>query len=73
MFTADRRLWLTADRETVVEEGDSRAAFLLATPGDEVSDDDAKRFGLKAPAKPADKAATKPADKQAPAPANKSR
>jgi hypothetical protein len=65
MYIADRKLWLTADREQVVEEGDSRAAFLLAAPGDEVSDEDAKRYGLKS--KP------KSEDKQAPAPANKGR
>lgn len=65
MHTADRKLWLTADREQVVEDGDPDAAFLFASPGDEVSDEDAKRYGVKAKAKPA--------DKQASAPANKSR
>lgn len=63
MYIVDRKLWLTADRDQVVEEGDSRAAFLFATPGDEVSDTDAKRYGLKAAAKPADKQASAPSNK----------
>lgn len=71
--TADRKLWLTADKETVVEDGDPRAAFLACSPGDELDDETAKRLGVKAKAKPADKAAPAPADKAAPAPANKGR
>jgi hypothetical protein len=59
----DRKLWLTADKERVVEDGDPDAAFLFAGEGDEVSDEDAKRYGLKAKAKPADKAAPAPANK----------
>jgi hypothetical protein len=43
---ADRRLYLAADQQTVVEDGDPRAAFLLATPGTEISEADAKRLGL---------------------------
>lgn len=65
MHIADRKLWLTADKERVVEDGDPAASFLFATPGDEISDEDAKRYGVKAK--------SKPADKQAPAPANKAR
>jgi hypothetical protein len=66
----DRRLWLTADREHVVEDGDPEAAFLLGGPGDEVDDDEAKRLGIK-PRKskqadrPEDKQATRSADKGA--------
>lgn len=45
-FIADRRLYLTADRSEVVEEGDSRAAFLLAGVGGRVPDAEAKRLGL---------------------------
>ena len=59
---ADRRLWLTSDREQVVEDGDPRAAFLYATPGDEMTDEDVKRYGL-AP-KPSKRART-PLDKEA--------
>lgn len=48
MWKADRRLWLTADRNRVVEDGDAEAAFLLAgAPGVEVPDDVAERYGLK--------------------------
>ena len=32
-LTADRRLWLTAEKDQVVEEGDGEAAFLLAGAG----------------------------------------
>lgn len=69
--TVDRKLWLTADKERVVEDGDPAGAFLFATPGDEVSDEDAKRYGLKAKGKPADKQAPAPADKQRQAPPTK--
>jgi hypothetical protein len=30
---SDKRLWLTADRSTVVDDGDPAAAFLLCTVG----------------------------------------
>jgi hypothetical protein len=68
---ADRKLWLTADREKVVEDGDPAAAFLFATEGDEITDEDAKRYGVKAKAKPADKQAPAPANKAAAKPAVK--
>lgn len=70
---ADRRLWLTADRERVVEEGDPEAAFLFATPGKEVSDEDAERYGLKPSRKAKDDDAPVAEEKQAPPPANKAR
>jgi hypothetical protein len=41
-------LYLTADKETVVEEGDPRARYLLVTTGGSLSDDEAKRYGLTA-------------------------
>lgn len=77
----DRKVWLTADKGEVVEDGDPRAAFLLGNEGVEIPDDEAKRLGL-APrveqpvdeeeAAPADaKQADQPEDKQADAPANK--
>lgn len=47
-FIADRRIWLTEDRSQVVEEGDEKAAFLLAGEGDEVPEEEAERLGLKA-------------------------
>lgn len=60
---ADRRLWLDATRERVVEDGDPEAAFLLCSPGDELADELVERYGLKERRKPADKARRKPADK----------
>lgn len=73
---ADRRLYLTADRSEVVEDGDVRAAFLFTTPGKEISDADVKRFGLgetKAAAKAEDKQAPESANKARKAPASKSK
>lgn len=64
---ADRRLWLTADRDRVVEEGDPDAAFLFVTPGKTVPDAEAARLGLTK----GSKASAKAEDKQADAPANK--
>lgn len=60
------KLWLKADRETVVPDGDPEAAFLLATPGKRLSLEDAVRYGLvKAGSKGGDKQAAKPEDKEA--------
>ena len=59
----DRRLWLTADREGVVEDGDPKAAFLLGNEGTEVPDAEAKRLGVKAKSAPANKAKSAPANK----------
>lgn len=75
MVTLDRKLWLTADRENVVEDGDVNAAFLLGGEGDEIPEDEADRLGLKKRSKKPseDKKAETPEDKQADAPANKSR
>jgi hypothetical protein len=42
----DRRLYLTAARDRVVEEGDPEAAFLLAAPGTGLPADMVARFGL---------------------------
>ena len=70
---ADRRLYLTADKERLVEEGSADAAFLFATPGKEISDEDAERYGLTAKPKAETKQADPPEDKQAAAPANKAR
>lgn len=55
----DRKLWLTADRDKVVEDGDPEAAFLLGAEGATVPDDEAERLGLtgsKQKAAPANKA-----------------
>lgn len=49
-YIAERRLYLAEDEKTVVEEGDPRAAFLLAPEGGEVPEDRAIELGLmKAP------------------------
>lgn len=45
-YQSDRRLYVTADRATLVEHGDARAAFLLVGKGGLLSDDDAQRYGL---------------------------
>lgn len=42
----EEKLWLTADRERVVQDGDPEAAFLLGTPGKRVPADEAERLGL---------------------------
>lgn len=70
---ADRKLYLTADRERVVEEGDPEAAFLFVTPGKEISAADAEKYGLEQKAKAEAKQADEPANKEAPASANKAR
>lgn len=44
---ADRRLYLTADRGHVVEEGDPGAAFLLAGAGSEIPASEMARLGLR--------------------------
>ena len=49
------RLWLADDGVTVVPDGDPRAATLLIAPGQAMSDDDARRYGLLSPAKAAPK------------------
>lgn len=63
MMELDRKLWLTADRERVVEDGDSEAAFLLGNVGTEITDAEAQRLGLKQAKKSADKKADEPANK----------
>lgn len=43
---AAQRLYLTADKSALVGEGDERAAFLYASPGDEIPPEAAEKFGL---------------------------
>lgn len=52
MIRSDRRLYFTKDRDRVVEEGDPEGVFLFAAEGDEVSDEDAKEFGITVKAQP---------------------
>jgi hypothetical protein len=48
---AGERLWLAEDGETIVADGDARAASLYATPGQEINREDAVRYGLVKPTK----------------------
>lgn len=45
-LVSDRRLYLTSDKEQVVEDGDPRAAFLFATEGFEIQAVEVERYGL---------------------------
>lgn len=45
-YVTDRKLWLTADRGEVVEDGDPRAAFLLASKGKALDAETVERYGL---------------------------
>lgn len=77
---AAKRLFRTAD-DRIVAEDDPAAAFLFAGEGDEITEDDAKRFGLTrnsplvtgGDADADTKKAPAPADKQEPEPPNKMR
>ncbi|MFW6331219.1 MAG: hypothetical protein ACOC3J_05800 [Gemmatimonadota bacterium] len=83
---SDRRLYLTADKSEVVEEGDVRAAFLLVGADRVIPYDDVVRYKLaldgaghvltlaqreEREARAAAKQAAKPEDKMAPAPEDK--
>ncbi|MEO0589108.1 MAG: hypothetical protein AAFZ11_00960 [Pseudomonadota bacterium] len=75
---AAQRLYLTADKQKLVADGDKAAATLYATPGTTIPESACGMFGLvdgKLPAKkaPTKKAPTRkaPASKSKPAPANK--
>lgn len=46
LYTADRRLWLTADQSRVVEDGDPEAAFQLISPGQQMPEARARKYGL---------------------------
>lgn len=46
MVILDRKLWLTEDREHVVEDGDEKARFLLGVEGDQLSLEEARRLDL---------------------------
>ncbi|MCP3805378.1 hypothetical protein NLX83_39540 [Allokutzneria sp. A3M-2-11 16] len=66
-LVATQRLYLTDD-EKIVTEGDTAAATLYRTEGEEISEDDARRYGLladgaKGKAKAADKARGRGEDK----------
>lgn len=43
---AEQRLWLTADKDELVPDGDPRARFLFSVPGRAIPYADALRYGL---------------------------
>lgn len=45
-LVADRRLFLTADKAQIVEEGSAEGAYLFATPGMTIPAGDVERYGL---------------------------
>lgn len=45
-LVSDRRLWVTDDKSQVVEDGDTRARCLFATPGTEIPASEVARLGL---------------------------
>jgi hypothetical protein len=50
-FRSDKRLYVNADKSKVVDEDSPEAAYLLVGAGGSVSDEDAKKYGLKKQAK----------------------
>lgn len=62
---SDRRLFLTADRKIIVEEGDTRAAFLFCLPGDYYDEVEAAKFGWPPKVEPEAKAVLEPPENKA--------
>jgi hypothetical protein len=52
MVEATEKLWLTAEKDELVPDGDERAAFLFCVPGQRVSQADAERYGMFKPDEP---------------------
>lgn len=79
LWTADRKLWLTADRKKAVADGDARAAFLLCGSGQSIPRAQAEALGLmassepEAAAEPEAKEQEKPEDKELDPPEDKER
>lgn len=71
-FRSDKRLYVNADKSKVVEEDSPEAAFLLVGEGGTVSDEDAKKYGLKAPQR-TEVTEVESESKQEPEPENKAR
>lgn len=46
-WTANRRLYWTADKERVVEEGDPEAAFLFRAKGQSISENEMNRYRIR--------------------------
>lgn len=68
-MVATERLYLTADRKTVVKDGDDRAAHIFAAKGQPISDVVARQYGLLDKEK---KRVKKAANKMVRSPENKS-
>ena len=68
-MVVSERLYLTADRKTVVKEGDGKAVHIFAAAGQRITDDVARRYGLLEKEK---KRAKKAANKMVRSPENKS-
>jgi hypothetical protein len=49
-FKSDKRMFLNADKSAVVDADSPDAAFLFVAEGQTVSDEDAEKYGLEAPA-----------------------
>ena len=62
---ADRRLFLTADRKTIVEEGDVRAAFLYCLKGDYFDEVEARNKNWPQKVEPEVKAVLEPPENKA--------
>jgi len=71
MWISPRRLFLTADRERVVEDGDVEARFLLVGKGGEMPMAEAERYGLLKPKAEVKAVEGPPEDKAMPPPKNK--
>lgn len=63
MVKATHRLYQTADKRQLVPEGDKKAAYLFCIPGQQVSDEDVEKYGLKAIKGSANKATPPDEDK----------
>lgn len=63
-YILTEKLWYTADRKSVVPDGDPRAAFLLGCAGLDIPDAEAERLGLKGDAPAENKGMTPPANKK---------
>lgn len=46
MVTVQEKLWLNAEKDQLVPDGHPDAAFLFATPDDQIAVEQAERFGL---------------------------
>jgi len=70
MWTNDGpSLWLDAKQQEVVKDGDPRAAFLLVGAGGQLTEDEARKWGLLKEEKAKESSANKAKD----APANKAK